>query len=141
VRDALPELLQIATRNDFYVDASTAVSPAVLASDGKRTTSTQVGAALGMGEFKIECANGFNGHAYQSADGPAGLDRAGRPVSIEHGAIRRKFTIAEVKRICAFPDDFILTGSYAQQWERLGNSVPPVMMRHIAEAIRDKVLT
>jgi DNA (cytosine-5)-methyltransferase 1 len=53
---------------------------------------------------------------------------------------RRKFTIAELKRICAFPDDFILTGSYAQQWERLGNSVPPVMMRHIAETIRDEVL-
>jgi DNA (cytosine-5)-methyltransferase 1 len=53
---------------------------------------------------------------------------------------RRKFTIAELKRICAFPDDFILTGTYAQQWERLGNSVPPLMMRAIAETIRDKVL-
>lgn len=60
---------------------------------------------------------------------------------IRAGSERRKFTIAEVKRICAFPDDFILTGSYAQQWERLGNSVPPVMMRAIAEAIRDKVLS
>lgn len=56
------------------------------------------------------------------------------------GIERRKFTIAELKRICAFPDDFILCGSYAQQWERLGNSVPPVMMRAIAECIRDKVL-
>jgi len=56
-------------------------------------------------------------------------------------AERRKFTIAEVKRICAFPDDFVLIGSYAQQWSCLGNSVPPVMMRHIAETIRDKVLT
>ena len=53
---------------------------------------------------------------------------------------RRKFTIAEVKRICAFPDDFILTGTYAQQWERLGNSVPPLMMKAIAETIRDRVL-
>ena len=53
---------------------------------------------------------------------------------------RRKFTIGELKRICAFPDDFILVGSYAQQWERLGNSVPPVMMRHIAEVVRDRIL-
>jgi len=53
---------------------------------------------------------------------------------------RRKFTIAELRRICAFPDDFILTGTYAQQWERLGNSVPPLMMKAIAETIRDKVL-
>lgn len=53
---------------------------------------------------------------------------------------RRKFTIDELKRICAFPDDFILKGTYAQQWERLGNSVPPVMMRAIAETIRDRIL-
>lgn len=51
----------------------------------------------------------------------------------------RKFTIAELKRICGFPDDFILTGTYAQQWERLGNSVPPVMMQHIAATIHDEV--
>ena len=59
---------------------------------------------------------------------------------IRNGTYRRKFTIAELKRICAFPDDFILKGTYAQQWERLGNSVPPVMMRHIAKTIRDEIL-
>jgi DNA (cytosine-5)-methyltransferase 1 len=59
---------------------------------------------------------------------------------VTHPTERRKFTIAELKRICAFPDDFVLTGSYAQQWERLGNSVPPLMMFHIASAIRDQVL-
>jgi DNA (cytosine-5)-methyltransferase 1 len=53
---------------------------------------------------------------------------------------RRKFSIAELKRICAFPDDFVLTGSYAQQWSCLGNAVPPLMMRSIAETIRDKIL-
>lgn len=60
--------------------------------------------------------------------------------SVTHPTEKRKFTIAELKRICAFPDDFQLTGSYAQQWERLGRSVPPVMMMHIASAVRDKVL-
>ena len=53
---------------------------------------------------------------------------------------RRPFSIAELKRICAFPDDFQLTGTYAQQWERLGRSVPPVMMQQIAAAVRDGVL-
>lgn len=53
---------------------------------------------------------------------------------------RRKFTIGELRRICAFPDDFILTGSYSQQWERLGNSVPPVMMFWIARTVRDAIL-
>ena len=53
---------------------------------------------------------------------------------------RRKLTIAELKRICGFPDDFKLTGTYAEQWKCLGNSVPPVMMRYIAECVRDKIL-
>lgn len=52
---------------------------------------------------------------------------------------RRKFTIDELKRICAFPDDFILTGTYAQQWERLGRAVPPVMMRTVADAIAKEI--
>jgi DNA (cytosine-5)-methyltransferase 1 len=53
---------------------------------------------------------------------------------------KRKFSIAELRRICAFPDDFQLTGTFAQQWERLGRAVPPVMMSHIAATIRDEVL-
>ena len=60
--------------------------------------------------------------------------------TVVHPTEKRKFTILEVKRLCSFPDDFELKGTYGQQWERLGNSVPPVMMQHIAEAIRDGVL-
>jgi len=60
--------------------------------------------------------------------------------SVTHPTERRKFSIAELKRICGFPDDFVLTGSYAQQWERLGRAVPPVMMYHIAKTLRDEVL-
>jgi DNA (cytosine-5)-methyltransferase 1 len=53
---------------------------------------------------------------------------------------KRKFSIAELKRICAFPDDYVLTGTYAQQWERMGRAVPPVMMSHIAATVRDQIL-
>lgn len=59
---------------------------------------------------------------------------------VVHPTERRKFSIAELKRLCAFPDDFVLTGSYRQQWERLGRAVPPVAMMHIAATIRDQVL-
>lgn len=52
----------------------------------------------------------------------------------------RKFSIAELRRICAFPDDYILTGTYAQQWERMGRAVPPVMMMHIAKIIEQEIL-
>ena len=48
----------------------------------------------------------------------------------------RKFTIPELKRLCGFPEDFILTGPYAQQWERLGRAVPPPMMYRIAKEVR-----
>lgn len=60
--------------------------------------------------------------------------------SVTHPTEKRKLTIAELKRICAFPDDFILTGSYSQQWERLGRAVPPILMFHVARTIRDEIL-
>lgn len=57
-----------------------------------------------------------------------------------HPLYDRKFTIAELKRIMSVPDDFVLTGNYAQQWERLGRMVPPVMMSKIAKTIQTEVL-
>lgn len=60
--------------------------------------------------------------------------------SVTHPTEKRKFSIAELKRICAFPDDFILTGTYAQQWERLGRAVPPVMMYYVARTIQEQIL-
>jgi len=60
--------------------------------------------------------------------------------SVTHPTERRKFSIAELKRICSFPDDFVLKGTYAQQWERCGRSVPPVMMAAIASTVRDQIL-
>jgi len=55
--------------------------------------------------------------------------------TIMHPFERRKFSIPELRRICSFPDDFELTGTYAQQWERLGRAVPPLMMRAVAVEI------
>lgn len=52
----------------------------------------------------------------------------------------RNLTINEIKRLSSVPDDFILTGSYAQQYERVGRMVPPVMMKHIAETIKTEIL-
>lgn len=51
----------------------------------------------------------------------------------------RRFTIAEVKRLSGFPDDYTLTGSFQQQWERLGDCVPPPM-RHVAHTVRTRIL-
>ncbi|MCM1964854.1 DNA cytosine methyltransferase [Streptomyces sp. G1] len=60
--------------------------------------------------------------------------------SATHWAEARKLTLRELRAIGGFPDDFTLTGTYAQRWERIGRAVPPVMMSHIAAAVRDQVL-
>ena len=67
--------------------------------------------------------------------------QAGNPgaASVVHPVECRKFSVAELKRLCAFPDDFTLLGDYQRQVERLGRSVPPVMMRHIADSVRTQL--
>ena len=53
---------------------------------------------------------------------------------------KRKFTIAELAKISGFPDDFVFTGTFAQQWERIGRAVPPIMMASIARTVATKIL-
>lgn len=59
--------------------------------------------------------------------------------SVTHPNEPRKFTMVELRRLGGFPDDFILTGTYRQQWERIGRAVPPVMMFHVARTLRTEV--
>lgn len=59
--------------------------------------------------------------------------------SVTHPTSPRKFTIAEVKRLCSFPDDFVLTGEYRQQYERCGRAVPPLMMKALSGAIAEEL--
>lgn len=58
-------------------------------------------------------------------------------MGLYHWATPRAFTIPEYRRVCSFPDDFALTGDYAQKVERLGRSVPPLMMRAIASGVAE----
>jgi len=58
------------------------------------------------------------------------------PAAVTHPSEPRKFTIPELRRLCSFPDDFVLTGSFAQRWERLGRAVPPLMMRAVGDSVR-----
>ena len=61
--------------------------------------------------------------------------------TICHPLEARALSIGEAKRIQTFPDDFILTGKYSDQWARIGNSVPPLFMRQIAGHIREHILS
>jgi DNA (cytosine-5)-methyltransferase 1 len=128
VRDALPWIGSVQT---IAPEPETDISRFAI---GKEWDNTAIGASNDK-YLNLKRA-AINGPCFSvsAAGGSAGA------ASVTHPTEKRKFTIDELKRICAFPDDFILCGSYAQQWERLGTSVPPVMMRAIAETIRDGVL-
>ena len=131
VRDALPWIMnhqQVTSGAWKYPERTDQPSYAVRAS----------GVGQLLCESEIMCQSGAFPKHYTTASAPAVM--AGRTVEMKTATEKRKFTIAELRRICAFPDDFILCGSYAQQWERLGNSVPPVMMQAIATTVRDKIL-
>lgn len=57
-----------------------------------------------------------------------------------HPTERRLFSIKELKALCGFPDDFILTGTFRQQWERLGRAVMPPMYYHVGNVIKNDIL-
>jgi len=57
-----------------------------------------------------------------------------------HPEENRRLTIPEIKRLASFPDDYKFTGKYKEQWERIGNSVPPLLMKAIAEHIKANII-
>jgi DNA (cytosine-5)-methyltransferase 1 len=57
-----------------------------------------------------------------------------------HWQEQRRPLRAEYKRIASFPDEFAFVGPIGNAIERIGNSVPPLFMRAVAEHIRTKIL-
>ena len=53
----------------------------------------------------------------------------------------RLLTAGELQRCASFPDEFEFVGKWSHVVERIGNSVPPLFMRAIAEHIRANILT
>lgn len=50
-------------------------------------------------------------------------------------------SIRHAQRLASFPDIFRFYGTYAEQWARIGNSVPPRFMQAIAEHVYEHILT
>jgi DNA (cytosine-5)-methyltransferase 1 len=59
---------------------------------------------------------------------------------IYHPEENRGFTIDELKRLTGLPDDFQLSGTFAQKAERIGRMVPPLMTKSLAESVYTKLL-
>lgn len=57
-----------------------------------------------------------------------------------HHTEHRLLTIKECIRVQSFPDDYYLGDKFNKQWERLGRSVPPLMMKAVAEHVYNTIL-
>lgn len=161
VKDAIPWIVRCYDGKESTVDASTHPSPTILASDGSRPCSS-FDQGLGYVEAESDISRYCTGREWEKIKPGESSEKyfqlvkadpnqpspticashgSGGIASVVHPFEKRKFSIAELKRICGFPDDFKLVGTYAKQWERLGRAVPPVMMKHIAGAVRRHILS
>ena len=101
---------------------------------------TKAGDTLGNTCKRLTGKNSFLTHCKQSPSLPANTVTQGIQ-QLYHWTEPRTLTLGELRRISGFPDDFILTGSFSQQWERIGRAVPPVMMSKIAQTVADEILS
>ena len=63
-----------------------------------------------------------------------GSGRWGHPVDL------RTLTIREAARIQGFSDDYEFVGSFVQQAGQIGNAVPPLLIRQLADAMKERLL-
>ena len=59
---------------------------------------------------------------------------------IGHPDRQRYLSAGELKRLASFPDDYQMAGDFEDITERIGNCVPPNLMRAIAEHVRREIL-
>ncbi len=87
------------------------------------------------------------GHCHQRVNGQRAsrtITAAGSDTGWNNDALHpdedRALSIPEIKRLCGYPDDFFIEGSYKDRRARLGNSVPPPMAKAIAEHVSRTIL-
>ncbi len=89
-------------------------------------------------EDKFELKNSFNGlfrRLRWSQPSEAVLTVFNNPRHYVHPSQDRPFSVREVARIQGFSDDFIFFGTLKDQYTQIGNAVPPLLAKRIAEQI------
>lgn len=56
---------------------------------------------------------------------------------IFHWREPRCLAIPEIRRLASFPDTFRFIGDFEEQWARVGNCVPPLLMKAVASNLRE----
>ncbi len=64
----------------------------------------------------------------------------GKYPSVIHPTQNRGVSIGELRRLSSFPDDFQFLGKWVEAWARIGNSVPPLFMRALAQHVQTEIL-
>ena len=91
-------------------------------------------------------ARSYLGHTGSPLDEPAKTLKAGvHGVPGGENMLRRPdgsvryFTVRESARLQTFPDDMMFHGSWTESMRQLGNAVPCVLARVVAEGVRDRL--
>lgn len=58
-----------------------------------------------------------------------------------HPLYTRTLSLLETRRVSSFPDDYILTGDMYERRARIGNAVPPLLMKAIAGHVYETILS
>ena len=113
---------------------------------GRKHAAYREWSLIPLGRRKADLSNqdsGFSAaklHPHRPSRTIAKNDSAIGLHGLMHWAECRRFTTAEYKRLASFPDEFQFAGAWADAVARIGNSVPPLMMRAVAAHIRSNIL-
>lgn len=105
-------------------------------------------------DMMAKIRQGENGSKYHPKGHWFGFARvsAGRPIrtipktlfpganNMIHPTEDRNLTVEEYKACSSFPPDFVFVGKMVDAVARIGNSVPPLLMKAIAEHIKKEIL-